>query len=434
MTQRKPYLPSLSSARFPPALEVVTFHVIIAYHVIGRRTWDGVNDFQSWCLEGSNYFNHFLGRSFLFSAAITLSFFFTLSGFVLSYTYLLGGPSPKIDRREFWVNRLARIYPVYILALLVSLPIYLIAIADHHPPYTEYEVCVNTLASLTLMQSWSPESALAWNPPGWSLSCEVFFYLLFPWMVLIIDRLSNRALVATMAACWILSLTPPLLYQWFNPDGIGEAIWTSDGYWLYVLKFNPIIRLPEFVSGVALGKLYLRRRARDNYEPNGKGARLTLAALVIVLVVTFTADLVPFMLLHNGLLTPVFAVLIYGLALGGGPIARFLERPTMVLLGDATYGLYILHFAIISYGMVIIAVSGGKLMGPMTFLFVVLAVGTLLSVRTYRRYEVPGRKLIRKWLSPRPATPAAPGSPILDMPAPAPLSGGSVPSTPGIET
>jgi peptidoglycan/LPS O-acetylase OafA/YrhL len=125
---------------------------------------------------------------------------------------------------------------------------------------------------------------------------------------------------------------------------------------------------------------------------------MSAGATAVVLATCAVADSLSFLLLHNGLLTPVFAVMIYGLALEGGLLARGLARPFMALLGDATYALYILHFSIIWYLMVILAIARGRLMSPTTFLLACLFVGVLLAIPTYRYFEIPMRRVIRRRL------------------------------------
>lgn len=51
----------------------------------------------------------------------------------------------------------------------------------------------------------------------------------------------------------------------------------------------------------------------------------------------------PFLLMHNGLIAPLFAITILGLT-GHNPITRFLRLPLFVMVGEASYCLYILHF------------------------------------------------------------------------------------------
>lgn len=410
MSEAKPYLPALSSSRFPPAIHVVIYHVILGYHVIGGLEMSGalppnadlqagVAEFQEWCSSGAAIVNDSpLGRNLLRSAAVTLSFFFTLSGFVLAYTYLEPGPSPSFDRRSFWANRFARIYPVYALALIITFPIFLVSMAARQPPVSLFDVLTNFAATILLLQSWSPEAAHAWNPPGWSLSCEAFFYLLFPWIAVWIDRLSNQRLAALMGLMWACSMLPPTVYEWLDPDEVGQVVWTTEAFWLFVAKFNPILRLPEFIAGVALGKLYLRRMPPDQLGGDGRGAWPSLAAVAAILAICGASESFSFLKLHNGLLTPLFALLIYALARGGGPIWATLRHPWMVLCGDATYALYILHYAIITYLMIVIALTRGRIMSPAAFTATCLGLGIIASILVYKYYEIPVRRFLRRKL------------------------------------
>src|SRR5437588_2823026 len=92
-------LHALTGIRFFAAMHVVIFH---ARHVfVFMPLW----------------FRHIIN-----TGDVAVSFFFILSGFVLSYTYLQPGGEFRGTRREFWAARLARIYPVYLLAFLMFFP------------------------------------------------------------------------------------------------------------------------------------------------------------------------------------------------------------------------------------------------------------------------------------------------------------------------
>ncbi|MFO0946244.1 MAG: acyltransferase family protein [Planctomycetota bacterium] len=265
-------------------------------------------------------------------------------------------------------------------------------------PATLFETAGNALATIFLAQSWSPYSAQAWNPPAWFLSCEAFFYLLFPWLAAWIDRRSTHGLLMTVGWMWVFSLVPTVIYESLAPDGAGRIVWTSEAFWLFVVKFNPLLRLPEFIAGIALGKLYLRNTPRDLSASHFRGALLSTIGIVGVTIMCVTSESFSFLKLHNGLLTPFFDMTIYGLARGGGPIAAFLRHPRMVLLGDASYALYIFHYAVITYLMVIIAIARGRILGPMGFLFVCVGIALVISVLIYLHYEIPARKRLLVWL------------------------------------
>src|SRR5215470_13120634 len=113
-------------------------------------------------------FNYF----FIRSAGIGVSYFFVLSGFVLIVAYAGKKTSPAI----FYKNRFARIYPVYFTALLV-MGSYLWLRGTLHA--TDLTLCIFGV------QAWVPTHTHDINYPAWSLSVEFFFYILFPFLVLI---------------------------------------------------------------------------------------------------------------------------------------------------------------------------------------------------------------------------------------------------------
>ena len=99
-------------------------------------------------------------------ANVGVSYFFILSGFIMIIAY---HKKDKIDCLEFYKNRFARIYPLYMLGLLLYFM----------TRYEMFDWCKLILYGLGI-QSWIPGEAMILNFPGWSISVEFFFYLLFP--------------------------------------------------------------------------------------------------------------------------------------------------------------------------------------------------------------------------------------------------------------
>lgn len=393
---QKPPIPSLTSSRFLPALHVMAYHMVMGYERFGQQVMQENPAFSQWCADGVAVFDrHWVAHNLLKSGVVTVSFFFTLSGFILVYNHLDERQVMQVDRRDFFVARFARIYPAYLLGLFFSLPLLLVAMQTQDSPITVSNGWT-ALSALFLLQSWWPGSALVWNPPCWSLSCELFFYAIFPWLALALNGMHRRHLYAGMALCVVISLGTSLTYVAFDPDVVGNVQWTTDGWWLYFVKHHPLVRLPEFLFGMFLGKLHGLRTVTDLETERRRGARMSLGATAAIAAVCLASSRIPYVVMHNGLITVLFGFLIYGLALGGGWLSAVLSWPRMVLFGDATYALYILHVPLIAYAMVAAASAKERLMSAFSYLIVCEVMAVWTSVFVFQRYETPIRRWIRR--------------------------------------
>jgi len=382
------YLSALTGLRFIAALHVVAFHL------------RGVRMLQ---LDGYPLLDNFVGHGY-----IAVSLFFVLSGFVLAYTQL-DDTARQVSRWQFYLSRFSRIYPVYLLGLLVTFPFFYSGMRlSMMPASEEHTLFVGGLA-MTLTQAWLPEAALKWNAPGWSLSAEAFFYFMFPLLAFTFAGRSRISLTGAAVRWWLLAITAPLIYMLW-PQAVRENTGWTDGTIVDIIKYNPLVRLPEFVIGIVVGKLFLVRSSQSSSR-SGLLTSLSLgsvAAIVGILAVTPSAapgatslpsgaDL----LVHNGLLAPLFAVLIYSLAAGVGPLSWLLSLPTLVLFGEASYALYILHTPVIQYLRATLVITRTQISPALAALLATM-VSLLLSTIVYRRFEVPARNWIRRLASPHP--------------------------------
>lgn len=247
--------------------------------------------------------------------------FFVLSGFILSYNYLGSDFSPK----QFWSARAARIVPVYWLSLLLGLPGLV-----HNLVIGRFPLSPAYLLTPLFLQSWVPSVALIWNTPAWSVSTEAFFYLIFPFTAQRLVRSFRKRPVLFLLGLWFLSAAPSVLYALAKPEGPVDS--ASLFFWLTILKFNPLVRAPEFLLGVCVGAGF-----RDGWRmPRPRLA--TLACLLAICLTLVGLHDAPFPLLHNGLCDPLFALLILSIASSGD----WLDWPPLLLLGEASYTLYLL--------------------------------------------------------------------------------------------
>lgn len=265
---------------------------------------------------------------------VGVNFFFLLSGFILTYNYADKQDAGQFNRAQFWQTRISRLYPIYLLGLAISIPILELE--------WKYRTHGNFFLGLSLtaimQQGWSPKLATFWNTPAWTLSCEVAFYLLFPLLLAIKWPKSVRNLLLILLGCWLASMVLPAIYMWLRPDGLGPINRSSNSYWLRAVKLTPLPHLASFTFGIVLSRL----NDRLNFS-NKVRFWLAVGGIGAVTAVMMQGQKVPFLLMHNGLISPLFALAILGLT-GRHFITDVLGWRVFVIFGEASYCLYIIHF------------------------------------------------------------------------------------------
>lgn len=175
------------------------------------------------------------------NGAYAMSFFFVLSGTVLAYSYFDMATTPRAAW-QFYRVRFARIYPVY--ALVQGMGVLWIGVPLSDWARWSY---INAVSALGI-QAWFPQAFVGLNNGTWSISCEFFFYLLFPALLPLIREIrGTRDVLRTV--CY-LSLFAGFL-------GLSDYAFGRDG--TFPLAYiSPLIRLPEFLIGMLIG-VALRR-------------------------------------------------------------------------------------------------------------------------------------------------------------------------------
>ncbi len=370
---RRPNLPALTGLRAVAALLVVLFHYKYIVPGLGQSSEPAARVIQS----------GFVG----------VSLFFVLSGFILTYTYLDDSASLRGSWSDFLFARFARVYPVYLFALLIALPIFIDISLVHPVGVMKLKDTIRT-AFLTplLLQGWTPKRAWMWNGPGWSLSAEAFFYLLFPVIGVWISRQSAKRLVFVALVACAAIVIPPLVFIASRPGGFQAVTVSSYGPWVAFLKFSPLIHLPQFVIGIVTGVAFIRRG-----ETPGMMGWLSLAIVAVLAVTLAVSHRIPYLLLQGGLLAPLFAVAIYTLAHGRGIVCALLARPLMVRMGEASYALYLLHMTLSWYFTVGLRSIGWPRIEAWAGLAGFVAIALAISFAVYAFVERPARLRLQAW-------------------------------------
>ena len=310
-----------------------------------------------------------------------VDFFYVLSGFILMYNYGEKATNRRSFYQQFLGARIARIYPAFLLAFVLTAPeVIRFTLSRHGPAEAWGKIAIAALATLTNTHAWFPRLAAFWNFPSWSVSNEMFFYLCFPALAVVLMRFGAKTNLVLAVAC--IGLAPRVLtiavgaggYQAANTGGVDRI---------------PIMRLFQFVMGMAIGRVFLFRQ----HLPRLSRVWAVLPAAVACIPVLFLPWLPPILRILAP--TPIFATLIYVLARSERSSAS--ERMGLgVLLGEASYSVYILQVPIYSFcGFAV------ETMTPLKLLFYIgLLVGA--SVVTLKLVEQPLRPRIRRLLASKP--------------------------------
>jgi peptidoglycan/LPS O-acetylase OafA/YrhL len=305
-------LDALTSLRFVAAMMIVAFHAQTSF---GNTPGD-------------------------FGLAQGVSFFYVLSGFILTLVY------PRLDGwaavRRFWRARFARVWPAYFCALLVGW--YLLAYAWDAGTVVAY---------VAMVQAWIPIPAFffGYNAVGWSVSTEWFFYLVFPLLVRELERTWKWKLAVSFALVLAMAVLAHAL-DWpvvSHPWEPGQAFQPDQNGLMYT---NPLARLFEFTCGMCVALAWRARRdapARRGAAPAIEAGAVALCLVSLRLSTPATtwvqAHLGPALGLWFNASGSVlaFAVLVYVMAVGRGAISRALAWRPFVVLGEISFSIYLLH-------------------------------------------------------------------------------------------
>ena len=302
--------------------------------------------------------------------------FFVLSGFVLALTYT-GTSWTRGSLSRYGLARFARVYPVYILSLLIVAPF----IVAERLPLVGGGFLHNKAGLLAdyllLLLGWTGALPVNWNTPAWSLSCEAFFYLCFPLLAVFVPMTTWRHMLATSAAACVL---PSALLAAGIPD-----------------MWKPLVHVSDFLIGMAAARAYLLLLERRR-PPSGWW--LYLPCLAVSAVLIGYPELLPAAVPLGSVLRPLNAAVLTGLALGGGLLAGALSTRLSVYLGKASYSVYILHVPLLWW----FKRTAHHWLGPLAAVpsaCVYVAGVILASAAVFRFIEEPANRCLRNWLRAR---------------------------------
>jgi peptidoglycan/LPS O-acetylase OafA/YrhL len=318
---------------------------------------------------------------------VSVSYFILLSGFVLAYNYSGRARAGELELGRFYKARFTRIYPIYLLSLILAWN----QLPREYASHTHGMFWAGVVMTPLLVQGWIPAIATFVNTPAWTMSAEAFYYVIFPWLARWKRPERAGPHLWKMAGIWVLGMVPGALYMYFNPDGIAHPDRYSYGHWLWALKYTPYAHLFSFIFGVMLAELdeIMVRDSRLRFW-------LGLVGFAGIYGLLTLGPLVPYAIIHDGLLMPLFACIVLGLA-GQNRLATVLGWRPLVFVGEASYCLYLLHFNLwnMVHGSHLLEWTGLIRFDP--WISYVLLIG--LALLALHFIEKPAQRQLRKWMS-----------------------------------
>lgn len=340
------------------ALRGIAALLVVVYHL-------GFGDGTHFEIEITPFFR----RGYLW-----VDLFFILSGFIISYTsgdVNAGSGAPAI--RGFLIRRVARIYPLHIVALAYLLLFVavtsIIARSAGESPWSAQSIA-QLGAQATLLSAWGIIPGVGWNIPSWSISAEMVAYLAFP-VLMTVTRTSVGRLMLVLAAI---------------------SFYVTIGAMTGVLDITQGVALLRALAGFSLGVILNHERARFAALGDTTLSVIQSGALVWILVVMAIPS-------NDSLAIPAFVALIGSTWMDRGIVAQMLAFKPLQWLGEISYSVYLIHvpiLATLSFGWARTAarLGMGATVEHALFLVVAMALVLLITTLTYRYVETPGRRWV----------------------------------------
>ncbi len=319
------------------------------------------------------------GVSNWFNGALCVDIFFILSGFILCLMYD-EKLSPK-TARNYVVARVARIFPLHTVCLLVVFLMYLVGSKLGLDIGKDYKGS-DFFSQLFLIHEWFPLSVDQWIKTSWSVSFEWLAYLLcFPVFVFLSRRcklsdISNNSLISLSIISGAVCFLTYIAHYEFS-----------------LSRTTGLIGVVRCFSGFLSGCFIAKAFSRGCIKLSPKWDDILFICVIVACILKETVSpyaiglaylLAPVWILHLAYDRPSFSV-------------SFFSSRLMMFLGIISYSLYLIHPIVgkVFYGL------HSKLpnINGVIIIALLLGVTIIISHWSYSLLEMPSRGFLRKRFS-----------------------------------
>ena len=314
-------------------------------------------------------------------AFVGLNLFFILSGFILCYVYnsafVVDKPFGKSLKR-FYISRFMRVHPLHIIVMSSMVILAFVGITTLY----EHDTALNFFGHFFLIHGFGIDIPHGWNPPSWSVGTELLFYIFFPFLAFLTQKVTSSFIisVATITLCTLLYhytdtrmlyLPHPELHKWI---------------------IDVPCALMNCLLGMLLAKLYLNR---------------FLSHLDLDYIMFLTCILWILAFAYQGSEATMFIffpLLSLGLRYVKGFFYHLLSWKPLVRAGEASYSLYLWHtpymivFLTFAYRMGFTNEQGDLSWYSLLFAFPLLII---LSISSHDAIEQPFRLITKRYINRR---------------------------------
>lgn len=327
MARNPNFSASINAARFAVSLLVVLAHV--AGPVLAAS---GAPAWPLW---------------FLNSRSLSSTFFFLLSGFILttSLSSREGSPRPA----AFLWQRVARLWPIHAAGFAAMLPTAFLG----HQQFTLPQILAHAAAWLSMLHGFLPAVSLLYNTPAWAVTSFALGYLAVAW-ILRARHWPIRRILLTMLCLWLAVLAGQsagmsLHWQEWRYQLIQTRLMTSGASWMQIfLHTSPLFRVPEIAIGSFAGILAGRVEFRRLWERRSLDtpAACTGGLLALLMVWVGAQDDRFLYLATHGALMPLCLLSLYLLWRSDSWLERLCQHPLLLQGGRSAMLIYFAHLPV----------------------------------------------------------------------------------------
>lgn len=328
----------------------------------------------SYLIDNENY--KWFYDKFLYEGYLGVSFFFILSGFILALNYKDKFLLEQTNSIKFWIARVTRICPLYFLTFLISIPVSINFLVQAKL----LTIVSVTFSHLFILHSFIPFKVFYFNfnSPSWSISNEMFFYLLFPFLIFLFYKIKKKHFFL------LYTLIIPITLFWINEEDLHALIY-----------INPFFRLIDFILGIFLYDIFLRIKSKQWIIKNATLIELSVIGIFLLFYLNHGTVYQPLRYSVYYWIPMLLIILIF--AFQKGILSKFLSQRIFYLLGEISFGFYLFHILIFKYFELIFGTLWVQ-NNSLVFITMSFLATLIISYLTFEYFEKPLNIIFKKKL------------------------------------